>query len=117
MDDPIWTFTRCGETMTIVRRCTPDGLVLVVTDNGVPRSYFFDGIGPLTTFHLELEAALVRNGWSFAAFTPERRTRRDRRQFPARSSEQREHRLRHATGQRSGAPGKLQGDVRGRNKG
>jgi hypothetical protein len=36
----------------------------------------------LTTFQADMEAFLVQSGWSFEAFSPDRRSGRDRRQFP-----------------------------------
>jgi hypothetical protein len=81
MDDPIWTFVRRGECLTIGRQRTAEGLLLMVTDSGVPRSYFFNDIAALTTFQVEMEAALTRNGWSFIAFSPLRRRARERQRL------------------------------------
>src|SRR5262249_26262929 len=36
----------------------------------------------LTTFQVDMEAFLIGSGWSFVAFSPERRSGRDRRSFP-----------------------------------
>ena len=116
MDDPIWTFTRRDECLTISRQRTPDGLSLVVIDNGRPQEYVFNDISPLTTFQMGLEAALVRSGWSFVAFSPERRSATERRRQRLDSPEQREDRLRHGAGDRFGAAGELEADVSGRRK-
>src|SRR5258706_16313396 len=78
---PHWTFARPGECLTISRQRTAEGLLLVVTDSGLPRSYFFNHIAPLTTFQAEMEAALIRNGWSFIAVEPERRSGSPRRRL------------------------------------
>ena len=114
MDDPVWTFARRGECLTISRRRTAEGLLLVVTDNGVPRSYPFDDIAPLTTFQVEMEAALIRNGWSFIAFSPERRSTGERRRLRLDSTKQPEDRLRDRAHQGSGATGEPEGDAFGR---
>ena len=114
MDDPVWTFARRGECLTISRRRTAEGLLLVVTDNGVSRSYSFDDIAPLTTFQVEMEAALIRNGWSFIAFSPERRSARERRRLRLDSTQQRQDRSRDHARQGSRAAGALEGDVFGR---
>jgi hypothetical protein len=97
MDHQAWTFTRRGEILTVRRERTPDGLLLVVDDSGTTRSYIFDDITPLTMFQVELEASLVRNGWSFVAF----------------SAEQREHRLFDHAGMAPRPSGELDADVRG----
>ena len=100
MNPPVWTFTRRGEILTVRRQRTPDGLLLVVDDSGTTRSYFFDDITPLTRFQVELEASLLRNGWSFVAF----------------SAEQREYRLFDHAGMAPRPSGELDAEVRGRRK-
>ena len=82
MEDPVWTFARREERLSLRRQETEEGFLLVVTENGTPRSYFFDEITKLTTFQVDMEAFLIGSGWSFVAFSPERRTGRDRRTFP-----------------------------------
>ena len=81
-EDPVWTFSRAAERLTLRRQDTEDGMLLVVTENGTPRSYFFSDISRLTTFQVDMEAFLIGSGWSFVAFSPERRAGRDRRHFP-----------------------------------
>ena len=100
MDHPLWTFTRRGEILTVRRERTRDGFLLVVDDSGTARSYFFNDITPLTTFQMELEASLVRNGWSFVGF----------------SAEEREHRLFDHARVAPRPAGELDGDVGGRRK-
>jgi len=100
MDHPLWTFARRGEILTVRRERTRDGFLLVVDDSGTARSYFFNDITPLTTFQVELEASLVRNGWSFVGF----------------SAEEREHRLLDHAGAASRPAGELDRDVGGRRK-
>jgi len=82
VDDPVWTFARGSSRLTLRRQDAEGGMVLVVTENGTPRSYFLDEIAKLTTFQVDMEAFLIGSGWSFVAFSPERRTGRDRRTFP-----------------------------------
>ena len=100
MDHPVWTFARRGEILTIRRERTRDGLLLLVDDSGTTRSYVFNDITPLTTFQVELEASLVRNGWSFVGF----------------SAEEREHRLFNHAGMGPRPAGELDSDVGGRRK-
>jgi hypothetical protein len=114
MDDPHWTFARRGETLTISRQHTAEGLLLVVTDNGVAQSYFFNHIAPLTTFQVEMEAALIRNGWTFIDFSPERRGASAGRRLRLDSTEQGEDRQRYRARQRPYATGELERDARGR---
>jgi len=97
MDHPVWTFARRGEILTVRRERNRDGLLLVVDDSGTTRTYVFNDITPLTTFQTELEASLVRNGWSFVAF----------------SAEEREHRLFDDAGMAPRFSGELDRDVGG----
>jgi hypothetical protein len=82
VEDQVWTFARGSQRLTLRRQQAEGGIVLVVTENGTARSYFFDEITKLTTFQVDMEAFLIGSGWSFIAFSPERRTGRDRRTFP-----------------------------------
>jgi len=82
VDDPVWTFARGGQRLTLRRQHTEGGILLIVTENGTPRTYFFDEVAKLTTFQVDMEAFLIGSGWSFVAFSPERRSGRDRRSFP-----------------------------------
>jgi hypothetical protein len=82
VDDPVWTFARSSQTLTLRRQNAEGGVLLVVTENGNPRSYFFDELAKLTRFQVDMEAFLVGSGWTFVSFSPERRSGRDRRTFP-----------------------------------
>jgi hypothetical protein len=82
VEDQVWTFARGSQRLTLRRQQAEGGILLVVTENGASRSYFFDEITKLTTFQVDMEAFLIGSGWSFVAFSPERRTGRDRRTFP-----------------------------------
>src|SRR5262249_57851819 len=89
VDDPLWTFARGSQRLTLRRQNTEGGVLLVVTENGTSRSYFFDELAKLTTFQVDMEAFLIGSGWSFVAFSPERRSGRDRRTFPRMSERRR----------------------------
>jgi hypothetical protein len=82
-----WTFVRGDkdkEHLTIVRGAGegPDGVRLMITVDGATRSFDFTDVMAAVRFQCDMEAFLVRSGWSFIAFAPEHRTNRDRRSFP-----------------------------------
>lgn len=78
----VWTFARRDERIQLRRQETPEGALLVVTENGTPRSYFFSDPTRLIAFQSDMEGFLVRTGWVLHEFSPERRSGRDRRTFP-----------------------------------
>lgn len=80
--NPIWTFGRRTERVRLRREETTDGLLLLVDENGTPRTYFFSDVESLVAFQSDMEAFLVRTGWSLLEFAPDRRTGFDRRRFP-----------------------------------
>ena len=82
MDDCIWTFRRRDEQLLLQREDTPSGVSLVVVENGTSRSFAFKDIERLITFQSDMEAFLIRTGWTFVAFSPDRRAGRDRRRMP-----------------------------------
>jgi hypothetical protein len=82
MDDCVWTFRRRGDQLLLRREQTPAGVNLVVVENGTSRSFAFSDMDRLVSFQSDMEAFLVRTGWTFIAFTPERRSGRDRREMP-----------------------------------
>jgi hypothetical protein len=82
VDDPLWTFGRLEQRIVLRRQQTDEGVLLLVTENGTPRSYGFRDLERLVAFQSDMEAFLVRTGWSLIEFSPERRSGRDRRQFP-----------------------------------
>jgi hypothetical protein len=47
-----------------------------------PRRYSFKDWATLDSFHADLEAFLLKTGWSLLQYSPERRRGRDRRGFP-----------------------------------
>jgi hypothetical protein len=89
VEELAWTFERAGQTLEIRRRDVPEGVLLVVTGDEAPRSYFFPDLETLIPFQADMESFLVSTGWTFVAFTPDRRTGRDRRGFPRRDDERR----------------------------
>jgi hypothetical protein len=76
-----WTFQRRDDRVTIRRDAADDGFELLVSDNGRLRTFRFPEFERLVVFQSDMEAFLVRTGWSLADFTPDRR-RADRRAFP-----------------------------------
>jgi hypothetical protein len=82
VEESTWAFERAGETLEIRRRDVPEGVLLVVTGDGAPRSYFFRDLATLVPFQTDMESFLVSTGWTFVAFTPDRRSGRERRTFP-----------------------------------
>jgi hypothetical protein len=82
MGDAVWTFRRRSEQLLLQREETPTGVNLVIVENGTLRSFAFNDIDRLVAFQNDMEAFLIRTGWTFAAFSPDRRTGRDRRQMP-----------------------------------
>jgi hypothetical protein len=80
--EPTWVFSRGSERLELCRRDSEDGLLLVVTGEGSPRSYRFTEMLALVNFQCDMEAMLLKTGWTFVGFSPERRKGRDRRTFP-----------------------------------
>jgi hypothetical protein len=77
----VWTFQRREDRFTIQRDAGESGFELLVSENGRARTFQFDDFERLVVFQCDMEAFLVRTGWSLADFTPDRR-RADRRSFP-----------------------------------
>jgi len=82
MDDCVWTFRRRTEQLALRREETSSGVNLVVVENGTSRSFGFSDIERLIAFQGDMEAFLIRTGWTFIAFSPDRRSGRDRRRMP-----------------------------------
>jgi hypothetical protein len=82
VDEPTWVFERKNQYLQLRRSETADGNLLVVVGEGVPRSYRFDELTALVDFQNDMESLLLKTGWSFVAFSPERRTGKDRRTWP-----------------------------------
>ena len=89
MDHGVWTFTRGADRLEISRQELDDGMVLVIAGDAAPRSYFFRELSRLETFQKDMETLLLKTGWSFVSYGPDRRTGRDRRGWPRRSNDRR----------------------------
>lgn len=81
VEEQVWTFSRDGQSLEIKRTPTNDGILLGVNGDGPPRSYFFSDLPKLQAFQADFEKFLLATGWTFLAFSPERRTGRERRHF------------------------------------
>ena len=90
MVDYAWTFERGPQRITLLRAKDCDPLVLTVLVEGdTPRRYEFEFEYALMRFQSNMEMFLLKTGWSFAGFSPERRKGRDRRNFPRIDDERR----------------------------
>lgn len=90
MEKAVWTFTRNGRRFEIRREAAPDGALLVLAhDQDEPRTYFFSSLPALRSMQSDMETMLLRTGWSFESFTPDRRTGRDRRGLPRLANDRR----------------------------
>jgi hypothetical protein len=89
MDYGVWTFARGKDTLDIRRQSLDDGGVLAIAGDGEPRSYFFHDLHRLETFQKDMETLLLKTGWSFVGFSPDRRNGGDRRGWPRRSDDRR----------------------------
>jgi hypothetical protein len=89
MDHGVWTFVRGNDTLEITREDLEDGITLVIAGDGTPRSYFFREPHRLETFQRDMETLLLKTGWTFQGYEPDRRSGRDRRGWPRRSNDRR----------------------------
>ena len=86
--DPTWTFERAGERL-ILQRCTSPDLALVILSDDTARRVPFEDVAALIVFESDMQAFLVRTGWTLTEFTPERRGYTERRTFPRREVDRR----------------------------
>lgn len=84
-----WTFGRNDERLEVERVACEEGMLLQVTERSGTRAYFFDDLTRLVPFQSDMEQFLLKTGWSLLAFSPDRRTGRDRRTFPRLSERRR----------------------------
>lgn len=79
--DHVWAFSRNGSRMAVIRRDNDGDVTLVIAAGGqAPKTYTFDQKARLNSFQSDMQSFLVRTGWRFVGFRPERRSRfRDRR--------------------------------------
>lgn len=89
MEHGVWTFARGADILEISRQNLDDGIVLAIAGDGAPRSYFFEECGRLEIFQKDMETLLLKTGWSFVSFAPNRRAGRDRRSWPRRANDRR----------------------------
>jgi hypothetical protein len=89
VNHPVWRFSRGDETLTISREPVDEGVMLVVAGDGAPRSYYFRESARLEIFQRDMETLLLKTGWSFQEFSPDRRAGRDRRGWPRRANDRR----------------------------
>ena len=82
MDAPSWTFVRGDTRLELSREETRTGVNLIVIADGNPRAFAFASIERLVRFQSDMESLLLRTGWSFSRFAPERRSGGERRAFP-----------------------------------
>jgi hypothetical protein len=87
VNEAMWTFVR-GEDDSqrlTIRRAFEEGdesASLTVTLDGSTRSYNFPDVSAAMRFQADMEAFLLKSGWSFIEFAPERRSGSDRRRAP-----------------------------------
>jgi hypothetical protein len=86
---PTWTFSRGDDRLEVSREDVDDGVMLVVAGDGAPRSYFFREPARLEVFQRDMETLLLKTGWTFVSFEPEKRRGRDRRGWPRKSDDRR----------------------------
>ena len=89
MDYGVWRFLRGAERLQISREALDDGMALIVRSGPTPRSYFFSDAARLEMFQSDMETLLLKTGWSFVAFAPDRRSGGDRRGWPRRANDRR----------------------------
>ena len=80
--DATWVFERAGQRIELQRQETDTGALLMISGAGAPRSYQFNHVFALVRFQSDLEALLLKTGWSFNEFLPDRRSVADRRTWP-----------------------------------
>ena len=77
-----WTFVRNNQRLDVAQCEVAGGWLLVLTRDDTPHSYLFSSASALARFQSDMEAFLLKTGWRFLEFAPERRRGRDRRTFP-----------------------------------
>jgi hypothetical protein len=82
VDEYVWTFARGDEWLEVRRRKTPDGCLFEVIGGDSPESIAFRDMAGLVAHQSRFESYLIRDGWSFVGFVPERRKQPERRLAP-----------------------------------
>ena len=65
--------------MDIRRYVSADGPILEVSGGDAPETTAFNDLAGLVAYQSALETRLLANGWTLIAFSPERRSGKDRR--------------------------------------
>lgn len=86
---PTWTFTRNGGCLVLQRIDDAAPASLRITTPEGTRTVTFHDVSALTVFQADMEAMLVRTGWSLESFEPERRQDQERRLFPRENPDRR----------------------------
>jgi hypothetical protein len=86
---PTWTFTRDGKYLVLQRDEDADGHSLRIVSEDRVRTVSFHEVSALIIFQTDMEALLVRTGWSLESFAPERRHDHERRMFPRENPDRR----------------------------
>lgn len=84
-DVRVWTFAKGGDEVTVEQWAEPETVVVVITreyETGAQtvHSYEFAEHSSAEQFHANLDEALLKFGWSFVGYLPQRRTHEERRQ-------------------------------------
>jgi hypothetical protein len=82
VETQVWTFVRGEERLELSREETRTGVDLIVVSAGGLRTIHFATLGSVAQFQADMETLLLRTGWSFSEFSPERRSGAERRGFP-----------------------------------
>jgi len=84
MDLPwTWVFARNGQRLELSRLESEAECRLVIEDGqGTPRNYRFNDMVTLVNFQGDMEEFLLKTGWTFVEFRPERRSFKERRTWP-----------------------------------
>ena len=80
--DATWVFERAGQRIELHRPESNIGARLMISGAGAPRSYQFSDTTAAVRFQSDMEALLLKTGWSFSQFLPDRRSVADRRTWP-----------------------------------
>jgi hypothetical protein len=75
-------FERAGQRIELQHQDNDNGALLTISGAGEPRSYQFSDANALVRFQSDMEALLLKTGWSFNEFLPDRRNVSDRRTWP-----------------------------------
>ena len=89
-DEPTWTFARGADELTIGRRIDSGGVTLTVRVNSsTSHTHEFPDLAAAMRRQAEMEASLIKFGWSFVGFLPQRRSHDERRGMPRASDDRR----------------------------